>query len=315
MGEMSSDLSSHWCQQALPSCDRSHSQMEGTQLGLTHSCTWSSTFAFYYASLGWKYWGPRSAWKNTRILLLCLIHGDAGSWPQMCWPRLSPTPAGAQAFSLHLFSVAAQNYFEFFTLSCSLNHLAYSHFGFLQHLCESSPNSFHPFFPISTFLADLYFYVSFLSFFLLIQQFFLVAFPIFLFSVLLTFENTLSCWYKPFWYSELFITCHPQLLKSFLLHWQHNDSLFQILSVVFYIMEVRAEPAGDVLPQHCTADHRHALSLPPNAPQVLGWPKLACKSRAADLASHVSLPTTQGASSSETSPLLSAPLLNSGALS
>lgn len=108
-------------------------------------------------------------------------------------PYHPPLQEHRQSVSLHLFSVAAQISFESFTLSCSLNYFAYSYFSFLQHLCESSPNSFHPFFPMSTFLSDLHFYVTFLSSFLVIQQVFLVAFPIFLFSVPLTFECMPPC--------------------------------------------------------------------------------------------------------------------------
>lgn len=203
--------------------------MEGTQLGLTHPCTSSSTFAFYCITLGWKDWGPRM---NTRILLLCQIHGGAGCWPwQMCWLSLSPIPAGAQAVSFLTSLLSGCSNFEFLSLSCFLNHFAYSHF-ILQHLSESSPNSFHPFFHVSTFLSALCFCVSFLSsflviqqfpeslsftLFLVIQQFFLVAFPVFPFSVPLTFAGMPPCWYKTFCHSELSITLHPHLLKSFLL--------------------------------------------------------------------------------------------------
>lgn len=147
-------------------------------------------------------------------------------------PYHTPLQDHRQSVSLHLFSVTAQTYSEFFTLSCSLNQFAYSHFSFLHHHCEFSPNSFHPFFPMVTFLSALQFSVSFLpSFlvvqqfpvslffplFLVVQQFFLAAFPIFLCSVPLTFEDMPPCWYKTFCNSELSITCHPQLLKSFLL--------------------------------------------------------------------------------------------------
>lgn len=109
---------------------------EGTQLGLTHPCTSSSTFAFYYASLGWKDWGPRMCLeerKDSAVWSMGLLRADHGKWVRS--PYHTPLQDHRQS---------VQTYSEFFTLSCSLNQLAYSHFSFLQHLCESSPNSFLP---------------------------------------------------------------------------------------------------------------------------------------------------------------------------
>lgn len=97
-----------------------------------YSRTSGSTFAFYYVSLGWKDWGPQ----------MCLEeHKDSSVLSDLwgCWmltmengsPYHPPLQEHSQLVSLCLFSVTAQTYSEFFTLSYSLNHFAYSNFSFL----------------------------------------------------------------------------------------------------------------------------------------------------------------------------------------
>lgn len=168
---------------------------------------------------------------------------------------------------------------------------------------------------LPSFLVVLQFPLSLLfPFFLVVQQFFLAAFPIFLFSVPLTFEDMPPRWYKTFCNSEFSITRHPQLLKSFLLplatQWLSFPNTVSCISHDVSFVHNQPELCDHSSTLYTTGMPWASLQWLPKSLAA----KAGLKSRAADLASQVSLPTTQGPP-----PLKYHPpwvlLLNSGALS
>lgn len=299
--------------------DRSHLQMGKELRGdwLVHALQ-GAPLVFYDVSLGWKDWKPRMCLKKIKMLLLRLIYGVAGCWPwEMGQFPSSPTPAGAQVVPLCLFSVTAPTRSDFFPLSSSLNHFAYSHFSFLQHLGEAFFSHF-----FLSFLPHVHFHIC-LAFLGLFSYFFLLSptnsplssfrFPCFLFPYLWGHATVLDIIHSvkestPWrsYFSSLAVKVIPAhtgntatiLSKCCQSHFTSSKFCTQLARVDDQSITLQTRGMRLSLPPNLYLQQPPASSSAkgPGGSCTLGQPRLASSTRAGDLVSQVSLLKTQGSS-------------------